>query len=75
MPGVLVRELPPGGLREGPWQANMRRGEGGGSGTPKFVYQTWPNQILPIISFVFPHNHHFGLGGGGVLVWLSAVLM
>ena len=40
-------------------------GEGGGSGTQKFVYQKWPDKIFPVANFVFPHNGHFGLGGGG----------
>ena len=40
-------------------------GRGGGSGTQKFVYQKWPDQIFPIAKFVFPHECHFGLGGGG----------
>ena len=38
---------------------------GGGSGTQKFVYQKWPNQIFPIVNFGFSYNGHFGLGGGG----------
>ena len=50
-------------MREG---GCIRRG-GGGSGTPKFVYQKWPNQIFPIVNFVFSHDGHFGLGGGGGL--------
>ena len=47
--------------------ANIRKEEGGGgrgSGTQKFVYQKWPNQIFPFVNFVFPHDGHFGLGGG-----------
>ena len=41
---------------------------GGGPGTQKFVYQKWPDKIFPILNFVFSHDGHFGLeGGGGVL--------
>ena len=37
-------------------------------GTQKVVYQKWPNQIFPIVNFVFSHNGQLGLGGGeGVL--------
>ena len=32
------------------------------------MYQKWPDQIFPIINFVFSHDGHFGLGRGeGVL--------
>ena len=32
------------------------------------MYQKWPDQIFPIVNFVFSHYGHFGLGrGGGVL--------
>ena len=32
------------------------------------MYQKWPDQIFPIVNFVFSHNGHFGLGRGeGVL--------
>ena len=31
----------------------------------KFVYQNWANKIFLIANFVFPHDGHFGLGGGG----------
>ena len=49
---------------------------GRGSGTQKIVYQNWPNQISPIVNFVFSHDGHFGLEGvGGLLLRLSAVLM
>ena len=40
-------------------------GGGGGSGTQKIVYQKWPDQISPILNFVFSHYGHFGLDGGG----------
>ena len=54
--------------------ATIRRRGGGGSGTQKFVYQKWSDQIFPICKF-----HFFPVtliwGGGGVLLWLSAVLM
>ena len=42
------------------------RGEGG-QGTQKIVYQKWPDQIFPVVNFVFSHDGHFGLGGGGVV--------
>ena len=29
------------------------------------MYQKWRNQIFPVVSFVFPHDGHFGLGRGG----------
>ena len=38
---------------------------GGGSGTQNFVYQKWPDQIFPMVSFVVSHDGHFGLEGGG----------
>ena len=41
------------------------RGGKGGSGTKKFVYQKWPDEISPIVNFVLSHDGHFGLGGGG----------
>ena len=82
-----------GGFSNGPWmtgapegayierlrQADIRREEVGGFWTRKFVYQKWPNRIFPTVNFVFSHDGHFGLGGGGVeglqgglLLWLSA---
>ena len=43
-----------------------RGGEGGrGFWTQNLVYQQWPDQIFPIINFVFSHYGHFGLGRGG----------
>ena len=43
-----------------------RGGEGGrGFWTQNLVYQKWPDQIFPIVNFVFPHYGHFGLGRGG----------
>ena len=41
-------------------------GGGAGGGTQKFVYQKWPDQIVPMVNFLFSHNGHFGFGGGGV---------
>ena len=32
------------------------------------MYQKWPNKIFPTVSFVFPHDGHLGLGGGGLVV-------
>ena len=29
------------------------------------MYQEWPDQIFPIVNFVFSHYGHFGLGRGG----------
>ena len=49
-------------------RANSRREEGVGgvgSGTQRFVYQKWPDQISPFVNFVFSHDGHLGLGGGG----------
>ena len=41
-------------------------GEGGrGFWTQNLVYQKWPDQIFPIVNFVFSHYVHFGLGRGG----------
>ena len=38
-------------------------GEGGGGLGPKGLCQTWPDNIFPMVNFVFPHCGHFGLGG------------
>ena len=44
----------------------LSRGEGGrGFWTQNLVYQKWPDQIFPIVNFVFSHYGHFGLGRGG----------
>ena len=40
-------------------------GRGRGFWTQNLVYQKWPDQIFPIINFVFSHYGHFGLGRGG----------
>ena len=41
-------------------------GEGGrGFWTQNLVYQKWPDQIFPIVNFVFSRDGHFGLGRGG----------
>ena len=43
-----------------------RGGEGGrGFWTQNLVYQKWPDQIFPIVNFVFSHYGHFCLGRGG----------
>ena len=42
-----------------------KRGAWGGGGGQKVVYQKWPGQIFPIANFVFSHDGHFGLVGGG----------
>ena len=60
--------------------ANVERGRG--SGTQKFVYQKWPDRIVPIVNLVFPPRSSLwsgggvprGRGGDGVLLRLSAVL-
>ena len=40
-----------------------REGEGGRRfGTQKFVQQRWPDQIFPIVNFVFSHDGHCGKG-------------
>ena len=41
-------------------------GGGRGSGTQKFVYHKWPDQIFPTVNFVFSRDGHFGLAGGGL---------
>ena len=43
----------------------LEGGRGGGSGTRKFVYQKWPDQIFSIVKFLFSRDSHFGLAGGG----------
>ena len=49
-----------------------RGGEGGrGFWTQNLVYQKWPDQIFPIVNFVFSHYGHFGLGRGGRGFWGS----
>ena len=35
------------------------------SGNQKFVYQKWPDKTFPMANFVFSHDGHFGLEGGG----------
>ena len=49
-------------------QGSIRRGGGGaGSGSQKFVYQKWPDNVFPVVNCVFSHDFftHFGRGGGG----------
>ena len=48
-------------------RASFEQGGGGGRGfwTQNLVYQKWPDQIFPIVNFVFSHYGHFGLGRGG----------
>ena len=50
-----------------PPRASFEQGGRGGRGfwTQNLVYQKWPDQIFPIVSFVFSHYGHFGLGRGG----------
>ena len=55
----------------------------GGDGTQKFVYHKRPNKKFPIVNFVFSHDGHFGLEGGGgstggtprLLLRCTAILM
>ena len=42
-----------------------RGGEGRGFWTQNLVYQKWPDQIFPMVNFVFSHCGHFGVGRGG----------
>ena len=53
-------------------RASFEQGGGrGGRGfwTQNLVYQKWPDQIFPIVNFVFSHDGHFGLGSGGRGFW------
>ena len=63
---VVLRHVPGG-------EAGLllsRGGEGGrGFWTQNLVYQKWPDQIFPIVNFVFSHYGHFGLGRGGRGFW------
>ena len=44
----------------------IRKGGGGDLGPNSLcTYLKWPNQIFPVVNFVFSHYGHFGLGGGG----------
>ena len=54
---------PPSGTHNAA-QGCVRRG-GRGSATQRFVYQKWPDQIFPIVNFVFSDDGHFGRGRGG----------
>ena len=38
---------------------------GGGDPGPQFVYLKWPDQIFPVVNFIFSHDGHFGRGRGG----------
>ena len=40
-------------------------GGGMGSGSQNFVYPKWPDQIFPFANFLFSHDGHFVLVGGG----------
>ena len=48
-----------------PPDREVLEGGEGGSGSQKFVYQKWPDQIFPTVNFGFSHDGPFGLGGGG----------
>ena len=44
------------GVGEEEWEwvrLSSSAGGGGGSGTQKFVYQKWPDQIVPVVNFIF----------------------
>ena len=58
-------------------QGCMGREEGGGGGLgPKKVgTNNGPTRFSRLQNFVFAHDGHFGLGGGGGLLWLSALLI
>ena len=47
--------------------SRLAQGGGGGEGVldPKLGVPKWPDQIFPIVNFVFSHDGHFGLGRGG----------
>ena len=60
----LAREWGPGVGLPGLRSVLQDGAGGGGSGAQKFVYQKWPDQIVPFANFIFPHDGHFGLGGG-----------
>ena len=65
--GALLRQNLPSEAQGG-WAGLLlsRGGEGGrGFWTQNLVYQKWPDQIFPVVSFVFSHDGHFGLGRGG----------
>ena len=48
-------------------QGCIRReeGEGGGSGTQKYVYQKCPKSIFPFANCIFPHHEIRVQAGGG----------
>ena len=39
-------------------------GRGGGCGTQKGLYQNWPDQIFPMVNFIFPVMVTLVWGGG-----------
>ena len=53
--------------KDRPEELQTKGGGGGGRGfwTQNLVYQKWPDQIFPIVNFVFSRDGHFGLGRGG----------
>ena len=65
--GTAILQNPPGG-GAGAGLLLSRGVGGGGFWTQNLVYQKWPDQIFPVVNFVFSRNGHFGLGRGeGVL--------
>ena len=66
---IVALFLPPARPEGGGGGAGLllsRGGEGGrGFWTQNLVYQKWPDQIFPIVNFVFSHYGHIGLGRGG----------
>ena len=67
--GTLKRGVPCSSVKGGGGgRASFEQvgGEGGrGFWTQNLVYQKWPDQIFPIVNFVFSRDGHFGLGRGG----------
>ena len=49
-------------------QGFIRRGDGGGSGAQKCVYQTCLAQISPTVNVIFSDDCPFGQGGGASMV-------
>ena len=53
------------GTARGPQgQANIRRAEGGRSGTRKCLHQEWPHQIFRPVNLGFPTKVTLVVGGG-----------
>ena len=48
-----------------PLQGSIARGGGGGLGPKSLCTKNRADKIFPMVNFVFPHDGHFGLEGGG----------